>query len=313
MKNSFSGGFDALRGAFLRAMEDSVFALQEDIPSLLIGKTDVTPFYSAIQKRIRMTNALVGRCLQESGVSQAVFCEEICCDKTQLNKVIKSVEGSNVPFPRSLPFPVMENLCNRFDLNMSQLFLGKKMKIALPRRYQMVLEKLSSFDDREQAFFVERFQDMAAEYLSEPNLMTQRDYEKITIEDYRLFIGSRCRMYTDEKNLPPAYLIESGSVRRKATNLFEALNEDEPVFLGRISILFAVCYSANLPLEYFLIRDLSQPRLVKDIACFEKKKPTSQQLEMLRLLCSTELNHDLQCEIISDLMVQNHNKVQLMV
>ena len=309
MSNSFSGSSGALRGAFLRAMEDPDFTLQEDITSY-IDKTNITPFYTAIVKRIRMTNALIGKCLDESGMSQADFCAEICCDKTQLNKVLKSKEDNREHFPRSLPFSVIENLCNRYDLNMSQLFLGKRMKIRLPRQYEMVLKEMSTLDESEQETYVDSMRYLSAGYLAKPNIMTLRDYE-ITSEEYRLFIGRRCRMYTDGKNMPPAYIIESGPIRRKATNLFEALNENPPVFLGRISIMMAICYTSHLPLEYFLIRDLSQPRLVKDIAWPSKRKPNTHQLAMLNLLCSTEQNVELQSEIISEVMVSNQIKVQV--
>ena len=311
MSNSFSGNSGVLRGAFLRAMAEPEFALQEDITSY-IDKTNITPFYTAIVKRIRMTNALIGICLDESGMSQADFCTEICCDRTQFNKVLKSTEESEERFPRSLPFSVIENLCNRYDLNMSQLFLGKRMKIRLPRRYEMVLNEMSMLDESEQETCVDRMRYLSTGYLSKPNIMTMLDYE-ITPEEYRLFIGRRCRMYTDGKNMPPTYLIESGAVRRKATNLFEALNGENPAFLGRAVLLFAACYCDNLPLEYFLIRDLSQPRLVKDIVWPSKRKPNTQQLAMLNLLCRTEQNVELQSEIVSEVMVCSQNRIQVML
>ena len=301
MSNHISGKFSTLRGAFLMAMENPDYLLKEDMVSI-IDSANVSPFYQVIENRIKMTGRLIGHCLQNSGVSQAVFCDEICCDTTQLNKMIKSADGNHSSLPRSLPFPVMENLCNRFDLNMSLLFLGKRQKIVLPRRYEMVLEKMSEISTQKQSSLLERLLAISDEYLSETNTMTQSDIGKITNDDYRLFIGNRCRMYTDEKNMPPAYLIESGAIRRKVTNLFLPLNEEKPVFLGRISVLLATCYCANLPLEFFLIRDLSQPRLINDIAYFELKKPSMQQLEVLRLLCSTELNPELQAEIICEIM-----------
>lgn len=298
----YSGRFSALKGAIDIAINEDEFKLNEDIEAT-IECYNVRDFYDLVNERIKITNRMLNSCLQKAGVSQAAFCDEINCDNTQLNKALRMAEVGNIEkFPRSIPFPAIECLCNKMDIDMSKMFLGVETTIPLPKRYEVALNKIGSMPDRKQTILIKKIQELSAEYLATPNIMTLDDSVPIPAEDFRQVIGRRCRMYTDEKNMPPAYIIESGPIRRKATNLFDALNEEPPVFLGRISIMMAICYTSHLPLEYFLIRDLSQERLIDRIQYFKDNAPTEQQLNALKLFCNTEQNAELNNAIVATVL-----------
>ena len=294
-----SGKFSAFKGAIDLRINDESYQFHDTVESLIDGY-DISRFLSMIVDRIRLSSGTIYEALQAADISQAAFCDEVNCEKTHFNKVLRFVEGSNKEkMPRTIPYQAIENVCNRLDINVSKLFLGIDPEIVLPKKYTFALKKMSELSDRKQDILLGKLREISREYLFAPNIMTIKDPSALTVMDFRYVIGRRCRMYTDERNMPPAYVISNGSVRRRETNLFEALNREQPVFLGRIAILMAICYTSDLPMEYFLVRDLSQEHIVKRTPFFTDNPPTPQMLETLRLFCSTEQNEPLNNTLVA--------------